>query len=63
MRIFFCFSYKILTLKLFSAFVDVSPDETLQKSPFENYDVRETSTSEDNQALQEVSFMVMLRIC
>ncbi|KAI9160787.1 hypothetical protein LWI28_011562 [Acer negundo] len=36
------------------AFVDVSPEETLPKSPFENFeDVEETSSSEDTQSLQE----------
>ncbi|KAK0598675.1 hypothetical protein LWI29_036932 [Acer saccharum] len=36
------------------AFVDVSPEETLPKSPFENFeDVEETSSSDDTHSLQE----------
>ncbi|XP_031252895.1 protein TIC 40, chloroplastic [Pistacia vera] len=36
------------------AFVDVSPDDTLQKSPFENFEDSETSSSKDSQ-FQEVT--------
>ena len=44
---------------LFPAFVDVSPEETLPKSPFDNFeDVEETSSSDDTQSLQEVSVCI-----
>lgn len=35
---------------LLAAFVDISPEETTQKSPFDNFeDVKETSSSKDAQ--------------
>lgn len=42
---------------LLAAFVDVSPDDTLQKSPFENFEDSETSLSKDSQ-FQEVSAVI-----
>lgn len=46
----------MLILVLFAAFVDVSPEESMPKSPFDNFeDVTSTSPSKDAQPPKEVS--------
>lgn len=48
LTMFVYWSKQQLMQVLFTAFVDVSPEETMEKSPFENFeDVIETSSPKD----------------
>lgn len=49
---------KILNKISITAFVDVSPEETAQKTPFESFkDVDESSSSKEARVTEEVSFL------
>lgn len=44
----------------FAAFVDVSPEETLQASPFENFkDSTQTDSSKDSQSTNQVRILII----